>query len=131
MPKDFAVKTEGLRQFRRDLKRLEPEVDKQLRKETREIAARVAVEAAATAPRRSGALARSYRPYVTQRGAGVRSRLPYAGVIEYGGTISPRGVPITIKRHAPVTGAIERQTERIVEAIGDAVERAADSAGWR
>jgi hypothetical protein len=51
-------------------------------------------------------------------------------VIEYGGTISPRGTDITIKRSEPVTRAVQRQTDTIVDAFGDAVERAADKTGW-
>src|SRR5688572_25988668 len=102
MPKDFDVNTKGLREFRRDLKRLDPQVDRELRVELREAVGKVIVQAATTAPRLSGRLARSYRPFVTQRTAGVRSQLPYAGVHEFGGTISPRGTPITIRRSAPV-----------------------------
>ena len=90
----------------------------------------VAAEAAPLAPRRTGALAASYKPFVTQRGAGVRSRLPYAPVIEYGGTIRPRGVPIEIARSQPVTRAVLRQQDRAVERAGDAVDRAARDSGW-
>ena len=91
MAQPAAIDIKGMRQFRRDLKQLDNEVDKRLRGELREIAADVAAEAAVLAPRRTGALAASYKPFVTQRGAGVRSRLPYAPVIEYGGTIRPQG----------------------------------------
>lgn len=130
MAKSFDVRTDGLREFRRDLKRLEPETDKQLRQELREVAAGVAAEASATAPRRTGRLAGSYRPFVTMRTAGIRSRLEYAGVIEYGGTISPKGTPIEIRRYEPITRAVERRTDRIVEQFSDAVERAAENVGW-
>jgi hypothetical protein len=127
----FEVRTEGLRDFRRDLKRLDPQLDKELRDELKVAVTRVAVRAAATAPRRSGRLARSYRPFLTMRGAGVASTLPYAPVIEYGGTISPRGTPIKIRRYEPVTRAVEADANRIVEQFGNAVERAADRTGWR
>jgi hypothetical protein len=128
--KDFEVHTEGLRDFRRDLKHLDPQLDKELRVELREAVGKVTAQAALLAPRRTGALARSYRPFVMQRSAGVRSRLPYAPVIEYGGTIRPRGVPILIQRSQPVTRAVERQTEQIVSEFADAVDRAARKAGW-
>lgn len=130
MAKNFAVNTTGLREFRRDLKRIGPELDKELRVELREAVNTVAAQAAATAPRKTGRLAASYRPFVNLRTGGVRSRLPYAGVIEYGGTIRPRGTDITIRRYAPITRAVEQQTERIVEQFGDAVDRAAHRAGW-
>jgi hypothetical protein len=125
------VNTDGLRDFRRDLRRLEPEVDKELRGELRDAVGKVAAIAALLAPRRTGTLARSYRPFVTQRTAGIRSTLPYAPVIEYGGTISPRGTDILIRRSEPVTRAVQRETDRIVDEFGDAVERAADQTGWR
>jgi hypothetical protein len=125
------VETDGLREFRRDLKRLAPEVDKELRQEMRDAVAKVAAQAALLAPRRKGTLAGSYRPFVTQRSAGIRSALPYAPVIEYGGTIAPRGVDIRFRRSEPVTRAVLRETDEIVESFSDAVERAADQTGWR
>jgi hypothetical protein len=128
---DFQVSTDGLRDFRRDLRRLEPEVDKELRKELRQAVAIVAARAASLAPRQSGTLARSYRPFVTQRSAGIRSSLPYAPVVEYGGEISPRGTPIRFARRLPVTTAAEQYADRLVDEFGDAVERAADRTGWR
>jgi hypothetical protein len=128
---EVTVNTEGLREFRRDLKRLDPELDRQLRGELRDAVAKVAAQAALLAPRRTGTLAKSYRPFVTQRTAGIRSSLPYAPVIEFGGTISPRGTPITFRRAEPVTRAVMREADEIVESFGDAVERAADKTGWR
>jgi hypothetical protein len=128
---DVTVNTAGLREFRRDLRRLEPELDKELRKELRTAVAIIAARAASIAPRQSGALARSYRPFVTARSAGIRSALPYAPVIEYGGTISPRGAEIRFAQRLPVTTAVERYADKLVDDFGDAVERAADHTGWR
>jgi phage gpG-like protein len=130
MPKDFDVHVEGLRDFRRDLKKTDAEAAKALQKELKEAVGRVSIEAAATAPRKSGALARSYRPFTRGNIAGVRSPLPYAGVIEYGGSISPKGTPITIRKFEPITRAVERRKDAIVEDIGDAIESAAKRAGW-
>lgn len=130
MADDFAVGTDGLREFRRDLKRLDPAVARELQTELRDAAGKVAAQAALLAPRRTGRLARSYRAFVRLRAAGVRSSLPYAPVIEYGGSIQPRGVDILFKRAEPVTRAVERQAGMIVDEFGDAVERAADKTGW-
>jgi hypothetical protein len=127
----FTVNTDGLRDFRRDLKRLDPQLDRELRTEMREAVVKVAAQAALLAPRRTGALAQSYRPFVTLKSAGIRSNLPYAPVVEYGGTISPRGMDITFRRAEPVTRAVMRDADEIVESFGDAVERAADRTGWR
>jgi phage gpG-like protein len=130
MAKDFDVHVDGLREFRRDLKRTDAEVAKGLQKELKGAVAKVSIEAAATAPRKSGALSRSYRPFTRGNIAGVRSTLPYAGVIEYGGTIRPKGTDITIRKYEPVTRAVERRREQIVNDIGDAIESAAIRAGW-
>jgi hypothetical protein len=46
------------------------------------------------------------------------------------GTISPKGTPITIRRYEPVTRAVERRRDAIVDDIGDALETAALRAGW-
>lgn len=124
------VGTDGLRDFRRDLKKLDADLAKGLTRELREEVAKVASEAGTLAPRLTGALASSYRPFVTARSAGVRSRLPYAPVVEYGGTIRPRGADIVIKRSEPVTRAVIRQADAIVHGFGDAVERSARKAGW-
>jgi hypothetical protein len=124
------VRVEGLRELRRDLKRLEPLVAKELTKDIRAAAGKVAVDAAAHAPRRTGAYARSIRPYVTARGASVGSRLPQAGVLHWGGTISPRGVPITFEPRPVISDALERRVDGLVDDLGDAVERAAKRVGW-
>jgi hypothetical protein len=112
MPKDFDVHVDGLRDFRRDLKKTDAEAAKALQRELKEAVGRVSIEAAATAPRKTGTLARSYRPFTRGNIAGVRSPLPYAGVIEFGGTITPKGAPVLIRR------------------FGDAIEQAARRAGW-
>ena len=124
------VRLEGFREFRRDLKKLEPAVDKQLRKDLAVVAARVATEAKAGAPRRTGKYAGSIRPYVTTKGVSIGSRLPQAGVLHFGGTIKPRGVPITIIARPVVSAAVDRNTDRIVDGMGDAIEQAARNAGW-
>jgi hypothetical protein len=127
---DPAVRVEGLREFRRDLKKLEPAAAKELQVDLRKAAARVAVAAASSAPRASGAYARSIRPYVTARGVSVGSRLPQAGVLHFGWTNRPRGVPITFPARPVISQALDRQTDRLVEDLGDAVDRAARRAGW-
>ena len=130
MAKDFDVNVGGLRDFRRDLKRLDRDLPKELNKEIKQVVGKVAVEASLTAPRKSGALARSYKPFTRGNVAGIRSALPYAGVIEYGGTISPKGAPITIRKFEPITRAVERRRDQLVEDVGDAIESVSHRAGW-
>ena len=129
---DPPVKIEGLREFRRDLKRLEPEVEKLLRGDIKQIAAGVAGEAQTRARSfaRTGRYARSIRPYVSGLKAQVGSRLPQAGVLHWGGTIHPRGVPITFPARPVVSEALDLRTDRIVDQMGDAIEQAARRVGW-
>jgi phage gpG-like protein len=125
------VDIRGLRELRRGLRRMDNEVAKELTRELRQAVVKVAQRAAQFAPRDSGRLAASYRPFVRSKAAGVRSALPYAAVQEYGGVIRPRGTDIRIARNLPVTRAAEAEADRLVDDFGDAVERAADQVGWR
>jgi len=127
---DYDVQVKGLADLRRDLRRLDQEALKEIRGALKDAADVVARDAATLAPRRTGRLAASYRPFTSGNVAGVRSRLPYAGVIEFGGTIRPRGVPIEIRRYEPVTRAVERQRDRVVEQVADGIEAAAKRTGW-
>jgi hypothetical protein len=129
---DNAVRLEGFREFQRDLKKLEPAVAKELRQDIKAAAGKVAVAASASAGSfsRTGEYAKSIRPYVTARGASVGSRLPQAGVLHFGGTIRPRGVPIVFKPRPVISDALDRRTDQIVQDFGDAVDRAARAAGW-
>lgn len=127
---DPAIRVEGLRELRRDLRKLQPAVAKELQKDLRDAAGKVAQEARARAPRVTGRYARSIRPYVTAKGVSVGSNLPQAGVLHFGGTIRPRGVPITFKPRPVVSDAVDKATDRIIDDLGDAIEAAARKAGW-
>jgi phage gpG-like protein len=127
---EYAVKVNGLAELRRDLRRLQPALATQLSRVLKEAASIVAADAASLAPRKTGALAASYRPYASGNRAGVRSRLPYAAVHEYGGTISPRGADILIARSEPVSRAVARNTDAIMRELEDGFEVAAARTGW-
>ena len=124
------VEVEGLAKLRRDLRRMQPAALKEIRGVLRDAAGVVAADAARNAPRLTGALAKSIRPGTSGNRAFVRSRLPYAGVHEYGGRISPQGTPISIKRSAFIARAIEAKQEQIVDELGDGIERVATKHGW-
>lgn len=130
MAGDIELEVRGLREFRRDLRRIDPEVDKELRTSIRQSADRIRAEAASVAPYRSGALSRSLRISVTQRSASIYSTLPYAPVVHWGGTIEPKGVPIKFRRTEFISKAVERGADQLAEDIADGVERAARRTGW-
>jgi phage gpG-like protein len=125
-----AVRIEGLAELRRDLRKMQPDTLKEMRGELKAAAAIVAVASRPLAAHRSGALAASFRPGTAGNTAFVRSRLPYAAVHEFGGTIRPKGAPITIKPHPAPTRALEAAADRIVDSIGDGIERVAGRNGW-
>lgn len=131
MDRETGVRIPELGKLRRDLKRVNPEFAKELDRAIKKEAGKVAADARLKAPRRSGAYARSIRVYGARGGASVGSRLPQAGVLHWGGTIRPRGVPITFKPNPVVLQAGERRMGELVEAVGDAVETAARKAGFK
>lgn len=82
---------EGLREFQRDLKALSQELSKEMRSGLKEVGQIVADEAQSRVPVRSGALKASIKPSATQTQAQVKmgtpKRVPYAGWMDFGGTI--------------------------------------------
>jgi phage gpG-like protein len=130
MPSPVAINTTGVAAFRRDLRRMEPLLDRGLHEAIKDAADKVTVTAGAYAPRRSGDLAHSIKPYVRGATASIRSELPYAGVVHWGGTIQPRGTAITFRRSEFITRAVRDHQDEIVEDIADAVDVAARVAGW-
>lgn len=131
------IRTEGLAEFRRDLRKLDKLIDRGMRDEIKDAADDVASEGRRDAPRSNRALgpgerhyADTIRPYVSGARVSIGSTHPGAGVIHFGGTIRPQGVPITFKPRPTVSEAVDEHADGLVEAIGDAVERAAYRAGW-
>src|SRR5437868_4119131 len=130
MAKDFDVSAKGLAELRRDLRATDRDALKEIQKTLKEAAGIAAAAASGLAPIRTGALSRSYRPFTRGNVAGVGSTLPYAPVIEFGGTIRPKGSPITIRPYEPVQRAVERQRDAIVDHLADGIEAAARRHGW-
>lgn len=128
---ESAVRIDGLREFRSVLRRTDREALKEVQGVLKDAVGIVATEAAALAPRRTGTLAGSIRPYTSGNKAGVRSRLPYSGVVHWGGTISPRGVPITFKRTEFITRAMDRKSDAVLARLAVGFDGAARRSGWK
>lgn len=127
-----AVRIDGLRELRRDLRAMGLRVEgRGLTAALRSGAEEVATASGPLVRGRSGDLARSYRAGAAGTRAYVRSRLPYAGVQEFGGVIRPKGTPIKITPQTPVTRALDAKTEAIVDRLGDAIDDLARQHGWR
>jgi hypothetical protein len=101
------IEIEGLTQFRKDLKRLEPAVAKEMTQDIRTGAAPMLASARSLAPRLSGELSRSIRLSVAVRGA-----------------------EIVFPRTEYITKPVEAGADALVENIGDSVERTANRLGW-
>ena len=127
-----AIRVEGLADVRSSLRKLERTGErKEVTRALKEGATVVATTARPFAARRTGKLAASFRPGASGNSAFVRSRLPYAAVQEFGGTIRPKGTAITIKAQPAVTRALESKEEAIAEKVGDALDAVFRAAGWR
>ncbi len=127
---DPIVRVEGLAALRRDLRRMQPDVLKEMRAVLKSTSVLVAQRARQNAPRRTGKLAGSYRAGTAGNTAFVRSRLPQAAVHEYGGTIRPRGAPIAIRRSAPMGRALRDSHEEVTDMLGDGLDNVATRHGW-
>jgi hypothetical protein len=79
------VQVHGLRELRRDLKRIDKTLPRELNRRLKKAAEPIRRDAARIAPQRSGKLARSLK--VGTRGSRVivYSRLPYANIVHWGG----------------------------------------------
>lgn len=127
-----AIRVEGLADVRSSLRKLDNmDTRREVTRALKAGATIVATTARPNAPRRSGRLAASYRAGAAGNTAFVRSRLPYAGVQEFGGVIRPKGAPITIRPRGAVTRVLVSKEDAIVERVSDALDDVFRSAGWR
>lgn len=136
--RNLGMSAPGLARLRRNFRKLAPEVDKQLRLELRMAAKPIMERGRVTAPRRSGRLGRSLKVSVQARGVAVTSKLPYANVIHWGGSTGighQPGVPwsgsVFVESSLFLSRALEEQEGEVLDGMGQAVERASLSAGWR
>ena len=125
------VQIEGLKELRRDLRRMELKAEgRGLTKALKVGAEKVAEGARPLAPRRTGKLSASYRAGAAGTTAFVRSRLPYAGVQEFGGTIRPKGGAVKIMGRTAVTRSLRSKEDVIVDLVSDAIDQLALKHGW-
>lgn len=88
-----AIRINGLNEFVRNLKQLEPELPKVLRVAFNQAGEQIVTEARSKVPKLTGAAARSVKGKSTQkvfRIAGGSKRVPYYPWLDFGGT-TPRG----------------------------------------
>jgi len=129
--REFAVRTKGLGALNRSLGKISKDLKKESVGHLRSIAREVRDEAKPLTPVRSGALRSSLRYQASARGASVSSALPYAGLVEHGGTISPRGTPITFQSARMLGRAVQQNTDNIEEQLGDLLDQIGRRNGFR
>ncbi len=126
---DGGVTVRNLGAFRRNLRRLDRGVDVGLARYIRTMAREVRDDARDRTPvgrpdrradkqRKPGTLAKSIKHSVRQKNVTLYSDQPDAGVHEFGGTISPRGVPIQIREVAMLRGAVRDRAAEVEDRIG-------------
>lgn len=126
------IKIEGLKELRKALRDADRELPKQLRRGFNEVAVMVADEAAQRVPVQTGRLRDSIRPRSTQTEGIVvmgRASVPYAGWIEFGGRIAPRGTVIErpfiregrylLPAAKDLEPAIRRETAKVLDRMAD------------
>lgn len=110
--KDLAIQIDGLAAFRRALKEVSPDAEKEFVRTIRTYATRARDRARSRAPVQTGALRKSIKHSVTKTEGAVYSNLVYARAHEWGSSgqtnsqIQPRGVPITIPKSQMVGNAV-------------------------
>lgn len=116
-PRSTPIVVEGLKEARRDLRRVDRALAKELRGALKDAAEVVAAEARRQAPHRTGRLAKSIRAGASGSGAVVRAggaRVPYANPVHWGW-----------KRHGiEANPFIERAADKKAD---EALERLADN----
>lgn len=126
-----AVQVEGLAQLRRDVRSMDKELGKELTRELKAAAEVVLPAARALTPKRSGKLAGSLRAAAAGNKASIRSSVVYANAVHWGtGVRRGKPGPHNIAPRKFVVHAVDANQDRIVEAMGDALEKFADRHGW-
>lgn len=125
MPTETRIDTSGLRELQRDLRRVDKNLGKASDRVMREIANEIRddIRTSTARPYRTGKLRKSVKSRVRRGGASLVSKLPQAPVFEWGGTIRPRGAPITIERTEFIRGRVIKHREKTEKALEKALDR--------
>lgn len=122
MADQITAKWDGLAEIRKDLESVQLGLGRSLNAIIREIGGPVAREASANTPTGPGLrppsdvvphMAGTIKAATISNGIAIVSSHPGAGVLEYGGTIAPRGTPFTIESRAMAHKAGEAELPRI------------------
>jgi phage gpG-like protein len=129
VPGPPAIKIEGLKELRRDLKTIEQGLPRELGRTMKIAVQPVARLAASLAQKKTGALAASVKASVAGTNAAIRSRLPYANVQAWGGTTGRGHKPgvggsgsVKVKGSLFPEKAAEAGADTFLEQLADGVD---------
>lgn len=128
-PASASVRVEGLKELRRDLRLIEKDLPRDLGRTMKTAVEPVASKAAGLAPVLTGRLARSVKPSAQGTNAAIRSRLPYANVIAWGGTTGRGHKPgaagsgsVKVKASRFPEKAAEAEAETFLQRLADGID---------
>lgn len=133
MPGTITIRVEGLRELRADLKRVDATLPRELNKQLKRSAEPVRALAAARAPHRSGALARSIKIRTSGSKLFLSSKLPYAKTVHFGGRHPLFGNKdhwFSNPRRPFLQEAINARADSVERDLADTVEDLMRSAGF-
>ena len=135
------VKVDGLKELRRALNKLDPELTKTMRSELLDLGKEVAVDAQRRVPERSGRAKGSIRAGVSGNNAyvaGGRKSVPYYGWLDFGGRTPRSGRPRSVgpwkgsgpgpERGRFIYPTIVRNRREIEQKAQQAFDKAAEAA---
>jgi len=133
------VQIDGLKALRAGLRKIDPQLQKDLRNDLLPVAHRVAADAAGRVPSKSGRAAASVRGGVSGNNAyvqGGRKTVPYFGWLDFGSRSPKAGNPRSVgpwagtgagpKRGRFLYPAIDAKREDIETTAADAIDRVID-----
>lgn len=128
MARGPAVVVDGLKEARRDIRTIDRKLNRELGRDIKQAVERELLPTARRlAPKRTGALAGSIRVSSDMRGATIRSRLPYANVIHWGGSVpSKRSTSRRPKRRFKRTLFLVRAAQQEGPEVEEGIAKAMD-----
>ena len=125
------VAVEGLAQLRTSLRAIDRDALKEVQSVTKRAAEIVAVQSRTNAPHKTGKLSASIKARTSGNKGIVGSKLPYAKVHEFGGTIAPKGAPITIKASRYIDRALESKSDEVARELETGLDQVLTRHGWK
>jgi hypothetical protein len=127
-----AIDTAGISDLLRDLRKIDKRLGASLVSELRLVGnkARDRVRTSTQTPYRTGRTRRSVKTSVRRGGISLYSNLPQAPVWHWGGTIKPRGVPITFPRTEFVAKEVRDASKDTEAELAGVLEATAERYGF-